>query len=147
METNRRTIITTLSVICLTAGCLVEERLDERGDIEIRIDDTPVDLTADRYQAEHASNHSIEFHLHEFDEYWYMEGTERVTFAQAIDLLPHFAYDQHDGSHLVTVDGTTYDETDGETEITFRVNETAVSPTEYTVQDGDNLLVTIDTDG
>ena len=118
----------------------------ERGTLEVVVDGEPIDLSADRFQAEHADEYSIDFHFHEFDDYWYMEG-DRVTFAGGIDRLPHFAYEETVRGHVVTADGTTYDEADEGTAIEFEANGKPVDPTEYDVRDGDELRVEIETDG
>ena len=151
MTMKRRTVLVAASGLPLIAGCTGsfgggDERLDERGEIEVYIDGEPVDLSADRFQAEHAENHSMDFHLHDFDDYWYMEGHERVTFAEALDLLPHFAYENTDGHHVLAVDGTEYDERDG-VEFGFYVNGEPVDPTTNELHDGDELRVEVDTDG
>lgn len=145
---KRRAVILGASSLALLAGCLSDDddRIDERGDIEIVIDDSPVDLSEDRYQAEHAENHSIDFHLHEGSDEWFMEGEERVTFAEAIDLLPYFAFTTEDGDHVLEHDGETYDESDAGTEMTFTVDEDEVEPTEYTLRDGDEMVLEVTTD-
>ena len=152
---DRRAILLTAVSLVSLSGCTAfrgddqhgdDEYLDERGEIDVVVDGEPVDLSADRYQAEHAQNHSLSFHLHEFDEYWYMEGEERVTFAEAIDLLPHFAFDTDGDDHAVTIDGTTYDEADPGTELTFLINGESVDPTARELQDGDALRLEIRTD-
>lgn len=151
---KRRALLGTVITLSL-AGCTTlrggsetdeGQYLDASGEIEIVVNDEPVDLSADRYQAEHVQNHSLAFHLHEFDEYWYMEGEERVTVAEAIDLLPHFAFDTDGDDHAVTIDGTTYDEADPGTEMTFLINGERVDPTTWELQDGDELRLEITTD-
>ncbi|RQH00905.1 hypothetical protein [Natrarchaeobius oligotrophus] len=154
---ERRRLLLATAGLAATAGCLFDDGLagngsddgeldgHERGELEIVIDGTPVDLSADRFQAEHADDYSIDFHLHEFDDYWYMEGDERVTFAEAIDFLPHFSYDRDDGNHVVTYDDTTYDGADG-TELTFVRNGDVVDPTDHELYDGDDLRLEITTD-
>ena len=122
-----------------------DEEFYESGTVEVTVDGEAVDLTADRFQAEHADE-DVRFHLHEGDELWHMER-ERVTFATAIDLLPRFAYAREGGAHVVTVDGTTYDGREPGTEIAFRVDGGSVDPTRYEVQDGDHLVVAVTTGG
>ncbi|WP_440772370.1 hypothetical protein [Natronorubrum sp. DTA28] len=145
---KRRAVLGATAGLVSLAGCVfVDGEVEyERGEIEVLVDGDPVNLEADRYQAEHAENHSIDFHLHERDEYWYMEGEEPVTFAEGIDLLPHLECTRANGSHVVTIDGTIYDGTDGDTELTFLVDGESVDPSEYVVQDGDDLRLEIDTD-
>ena len=147
---NRRAVIagTGTTALVALAGCLFadEEHDYDRGEITVVVDGEPVDLSADRFQAEHAENESIAFHLHEGDEHWYMEGEEPVTFAEGIDLLPHFAYERRDGAHVVTIDYTEYDGSEQGTELTFLVDGDPVDPTEYEVSDGDELRLEITTE-
>lgn len=144
---NRRAVVVACSSLLSFSGCsmLFDERLDARGRIAVVVDDDPVDLSADRFQAEYADE-SIDFHLHEDDEYWYMEGEEPVTFAEGIDLLPRFECKHRNGTHVVTIDGTVYDGGDDGTELTFLVDDEPVDPTAYDVQDGDELRLEITTD-
>lgn len=131
----------------LLAGCMVADgQLDERGTIEIVIDGEPVDLTADRFQSEHAEDASIAFHLHEGDEHWYMEGEERLTVGAALDLVPHIGFSADGDAPVVTVDGTTYDATEPGTTVEVRVDGEAVDPTTYRLRDGDHIEVVVGTD-
>lgn len=115
------------------------------GTMAVVVDGAPVDLTADRFQAEYADE-AIRFHFHEGDENWHMES-ERVTFAEAVDLLPRFAYDRQGDAHVVTVDGERYDGRDAGITIAFRVDGESVDPVAYDVQDGDHLVLEVTTDG
>ncbi len=120
-----------------------DDRFLASGPIDIRINDSPVDLSADRFQAEHNPDHDIRFHFHEDDNLWYMEE-ERVSFAQAIDLIPYFTYKHEADAHMITYDETTYDERESAA-ITFLVDAESVDPTAYDIQDGDHLVVDIET--
>ena len=148
---NRRAVIaaTGSAALAALAGCVfTDEEADyARGELGVVVDGEPIDLSADRFQAEHAENESIAFHLHEDDDYWYMEGEEPVTFAEGIDLLPHFAYERRDDAHVVTIDDTEYDGGESGTELTFLVDGDAVDPTDYVVSDGDELRLEIETEG
>lgn len=115
------------------------------GDIEVVINGEPVDLSADRFQAEYADDHAIEFHLHEFDDHWYMEGDRRVTVAEALDLLPAFSFRMEDGEDVLSIDDETYDARDSEVSILVKVNDETVDPGEYTLEDGDNIYVEVST--
>lgn len=155
---RRRVLLLSTASLVSVAGCVQvvedgepsqserDDRLDERGTLEIVIDGTPVDLTRDRFQAEHAEDHELAFHFHEADEYWYLEGYERVTFADAIDYIPHFEYDSEDGEHVVSYDGTEYDGRDTGTEFTFSVDDEEVAPGVYEPRDGDHLHLEITTE-
>ncbi|MFC4543242.1 hypothetical protein ACFO5R_15030 [Halosolutus amylolyticus] len=146
---KRRAVLASVSSVPLLAGCLVEEKtaILGRGSIDVVVDGEPIDLSANRFQSEYAENDSIAFHLHEGHDEWFMEGEDPVTFAEGIDLLPHFEYTDADGDHVVTIDGETYDAGDPETELTFTVDGEAVDPTEYEVRDGDALRLEITTGG
>lgn len=144
---KRRAVILGASSLALLGGCFSDDdRVDARGDIEIVVDGSPVDLSEDRYRSEHAENDSAAFHLHEGTDDWFMEGEEPVTFAEGIDLLPHFAFATEDGDHVLEHDGTTYDEGDDGTVMMFTVNGDDVEPTEYTLRDGDEMVLEVTTD-
>lgn len=115
------------------------------GTMEVVVDGTAVDLTADRFQAEYADE-DVRFHFHAGDENWHTEEA-RVTFATAVNLLPRFAYAREGDAHVVTVDGERYDGRDSGTEIAFRVDGEAVDPVEYDVRDGDHLGLEVTTGG
>lgn len=136
----------TLGVISM-GGCLSgDDEIEgfERGELDVIVDGDPVDLSADRFQSEHAED-SLAFHFHEFDDYWYMEGAERVTFAEAIDYIPNFAY-AYESDHVVTIGGTTYDADEQGTEITFVRNGERVDPRTERLYDRDVLRLEIETD-
>lgn len=122
-----------------------DEPLDASGTIEILVDDEPVDLTRDRFQAEHAEGDVLAFHLHEGSEEWFMEGRDRVSFGEGLNLLPHVSFEHDAGQHRLVVDGSEYDERDIGTEIEFRVDGEAVDPTSYELYDGDELVVEVAT--
>lgn len=144
---QRRAVLAGVSSLAVLAGCLSDDEIDERGEIEILIDDEPVNLSEDRYQAEHATDYSIDFHLHEGSDQWYMEGEERVTFAEGIDLLPYFSFETVDGDHVLEHDGDTYDEADASTEMAFLVDGESVDPTEHTLEDGEEMVLEVTTSG
>lgn len=146
----RRTALAGVALLA-TGGCLdvaplsgEDDEFHETGSMEVVVDGEAVDLTADRFQAEHADE-DPRFHFHEDDEKWHMER-ERVTFARAVDLLPHFAYERDDGAHVVTIDGTAYDAGDPLTEVAFRVDGEPVDPTDHRVRDGQHLVLEVTTD-
>lgn len=148
MPPRRRTLLSVGAAVAL-AGCasdlLGEDRMNARGDISVVIDGEPVDLTADRFQSEHATNDSAAFHLHAGEAEWFMEGEEPVTAGEAISLLPHCSFEQVDDGAIVTVDGTTFDGTTDETSIAFSVDGDAIDPTAYTLQENDSLRLEIET--
>ncbi len=120
--------------------------LDERGDIELVVDGSEFDLSQDRFQAEHSQNHSLDFHLHEDSDNWYMEGVDPVTVAEGVDLLPYVEYAQEDGNRELYIDDEEYDNSDPDTEIEFFIDGEEVEPTEYVLEDGDSLLVDVTTE-
>lgn len=132
------------------AGCLGEgddeaDPLNQVGTIEIVVDGEPVNLSKDRYQAEYADDYAMEFHLHERDDYWYNEGTSRITLAEGLAKLPEFEFATGaDGDRLV-IDDATYDEADGDVEISYEVNEEPVDPGEYELADNDEIVITVET--
>lgn len=158
---QRRTLLAGTASLLPLGGCLDVQSIDEEGDIEddaegdgdedfyesgtieVSVDGEPVDLTADRFQAEYADE-DVRFHFHAGDDRWHMEH-ERVTIAEGIDLLPRFTYGREDGAHVVTVDGTTYDGRDAATEISFRVDGESVDTESYEVKGGDHVDVEITT--
>ncbi|WP_336134342.1 hypothetical protein [Natronomonas amylolytica] len=122
------------------------DQLSASGDLGIRIDGDPFDLTADRFQSEHADE-AIAFHLHEGDGKWYMEGDDRVTVGEGLDLLPNFAYDRAEGFHALTIDGTAYDQRDAGTDFAFSVDDALVDPTAWEPEDGETIRVDVTTGG
>lgn len=142
---QRRTVLAGVSSVPFLAGCLSDDGVNASGDIEIVIDGDPIDLSADRYQAENAENHSVRFHLHDGDENWYMEGEEPVTIAEGIDLLPHFRFETIEGNHVLEHDGVTYDEADATTELRALVDGEPVDPASYVPEDGDGLRLEVTT--
>lgn len=144
---KRRAVVVSTAGLVSCGGCVFTdgEVESDRGELEVVVNGSAIDLTADRFQAEHADNESVAFHLHERDEYWYMEGDGPVTFAEGIALLPRFEYSRRDGDHVVTVDGTVYDAREPTTEIDWFVDGESVDPTSYELRDGDQLRLEIST--
>ena len=155
---RRRALLASTAGAAALAGCLFadddphgdledcEIEGHESGEIEIVVDGDPIDLEADRYQAEHADDFSLDFHFHEGSESWYMD-CERVTFAEAIDLIPHVSLDHRDGEHVFTHDDETTDARESGTEIEFVLNGESVDPDDHRLEDGDELFVEIQTGG
>jgi hypothetical protein len=137
-----------LLVVVTTTGsqqpAVEGDHVSASGDIGIRIDGDPVDLTADRFQSEHADE-AIAFHLHDGDGKWYMEGEDRVTVGEGLDLLPHVAYDREEGFHALTIDGTTYDQREAGTDFAFSVDGDLVDPTAWEPADGEAIQVDVTT--
>lgn len=149
---RRSVLCLATGAVSLTAGCLSDiagrddDRLSARGEIDVVVDGESVDLSAERFQSEHAADDAAAFHLHEGHEGWFMEGTEPVTVAEGIDLLPNFAFETADGAAIVTVDGRSYDDHEPETTVAVRVNGESVDPTRYELADGDAIELVIVTE-
>lgn len=140
---RRRTVLVILGASL--AGCL-GDGVDARGSIEVVVDGQPVDLSADRFQAEYADDDALAFHLHEGDDDWYMEGDERVTVAEAIDLLPEFGYETDRDGVRVTIDGATYHTGDPDVRLRTFVDGDRVDPETYRLRDGDALRIELESD-
>lgn len=119
----------------LLAGCQdgagADEFVDDRGEIDVVIDGQPLDLSADRFQAKHADDHAFEFHLHEFDDQWYMEGYSRVTVAEGLDVLLEFDFEADEEGHTLTIDGRAYEGTEPGVDVTVSVNTETVDFADY----------------
>lgn len=144
---TRRSVLATLGTFA-GIGCLGETDGDDEvfayGDIDVVVDGEPVDLSADRFQAEYADDYAIEFHLHDFDDYWYMEGDRYVTVAEGIDLLPEMAFAVEDDDIVYELDGDRFDEATGDT-IEVTVDDEPVDPAAYVLQHGDHVIVDVTT--
>ena len=144
---NRRVLLASVGVAL--AGCLgddEDERLDHRGQIEIVIDDEPVDLSADRFQAEHADDYSMSFHLHVGDDAWYNEGEAPVTVAVGVDALPEISFEETGDGVVLEIDGDSYDSNGPGTSIQTYVNDETVDPSAYELADGDAIRIEVETD-
>lgn len=147
---NRRALMAGCGSIIALSGCVTisdGERVDAQGEIEMVVNGDPVDLSQDRFQAEQTDDPAMAFHLHASDDRWYMEGEERVTVAEGLDLLPHTGFSHVDGQAELQLDGTIYDEDDAGTTTTVLINGTEVDPVSYRLQDGDAIRVEVTTDG
>ena len=148
---RRRRILVASGILIGFGGCLGNDSDTENGEvfgvgeIEVIISGEELDLSADRFQAEYADDHAIEFHLHEFDDYWYMEGDRRVTAAEALDKLPEFAFEVDEDGRILQIDDETYDSREPDVTIEVRINGEIVEPAEYTLEDGDEILVEVQT--
>lgn len=147
---QRRTVIA--GTVFVLAGCVSpdywangegDSTHGESGTIAIFIDGEPFDLSEDRFQAEYADAFALEFHLHEFDDRWYMEGDEPVSVGEGLNLLPHFACVPVGEEIRLEIDGTVYDGSDEDTTIVVTVNDGAIDPFDYVLTDGDDIIVEI----
>lgn len=143
---NRRSFILAGVAIGL-AGCLGDrdDTVDHRGDIAIIVDGDPVDLSKDRYQAEHADDYAMSFHFHESSDQWYNEGDGPITLADGLDKLPEFSFEMTDDGAVLTIDDEIYDAREGGVSIRTLVNEEEIDPTTYELADSDTIMIEIST--
>lgn len=103
-----------IQIAITTDGAVTHEdpsgRVNASGTLEIVVDGERFDLTQDRFQAEHADDAALEFHLHDGSDRWFMEGAHPVTVGEGIDLLPHISYARDDGYHALRIDAGEYTE-------------------------------------
>lgn len=90
---------------------------------------------------------AVYFHFHEDPEAhgpneWSNEK-QIVTFERALNLLPEIGYEQRNGNHVVTYDGTTYDGGNSGTSITIHEGTETIDPTSYEVQHDDDFWVQV----
>lgn len=162
---GRRRLIAAVGAACALAGCedVVEpvEEADSNGDgggdhydihehgtLVVEIDGEEVDFSDDTYvfPDSHPNPEFPRFHFHEgSDDRWHMEADERLTFAEALGELPETDYERGSDGHVFTIEGETYDESDGGTSIETLVGDEEVDPFEYEIQDGDDLRVEVST--
>lgn len=88
---------------------------------------------------------AVYFHFHEDPENhgpneWSNEK-QIVTFQKALNLLPGIGYEQKQGEHVVTYEGTTYDATRSGTSVSIHRDAEAIDPTSYEVQHRDYFWV------
>ncbi|WP_137290647.1 hypothetical protein [Natronorubrum halophilum] len=152
---RRRTVLLRVGVtggMLSLSGCLSNnglfgssEGIDRRGEITITVNGESVE-TKPQFQSENVDNESIDFHLHDSDGRWYMEGEEPVTVAEGISLLPSFEYETVSGSPVVTIEGTEYDANESGTEISFVLDGEEIDPTEHEPADGEQIVLEISTE-
>ena len=153
---KRRCLLVGCFTLTSVAGCVgeIEEFIGENeasedvfgvGEIDVYIDGEPVDLSADRFQAEYADDYAVEFHMHEFDDQWYMEGNRPVTVAESLDKLPEFSYHGTEDGAVLEIDDETYDAREPNVIIEVRINDEVVEPDEYVLEDGDKIVVEVET--
>lgn len=113
-----------------------------------------VDFSRPKYLLENIEDDhpdAVYFHFHENEEprepshgpnEWSNEK-EIITVDRALDLLPGIEYEQTDGEHVVTYEGTTYDARRRDTSISIREDDEPIDPTSYEVQHGDYYYVQV----
>lgn len=152
----KRRVVLSAAVTYSIAGCVggmdgflndddSPEEVFGVGEIEVVIDGEPIDLSADRFQAEYADDYAVEFHLHEFDDHWYMEGDSPVTVAEGLDKLPEFSFEVTGDGDILEIDDETYDGREPNVTINVLINDEEVDPENYVLEDGDEIVVEVET--
>lgn len=138
-----------IQIAITTDGAVTHEdpsgQVDASGTLEIVVDGEQFDLTQDRFQAEHADDAPLEFHLHDGSDRWFMEGAQRVTFGEGLNLLPQMSYARGDGYHTLGIDTDEHTERDLGTELGFFADGDLVNPLSFDLRDGDHLRVEVTT--
>lgn len=80
------------------------------------------------------------------DRYKWHNEQETVTLQYALNTLPDIEYRHEGQTHIITFRGTTYRSSDSGTSITTMRGETSIDPWAYTLRDGDEITVRINTD-
>ena len=110
------------------------EQQHVHGDMTVTVDGDEVDFSQSRYQ----SNDRY-FHFEGgVGEYWHSHSAN-LTLEYALDSLRGVNYT----ADSLTINGTTYDESDPGTTVRYRVNGEPVTPGEYYLKDGDDITVTV----
>lgn len=131
----------------IISGCVGDDsQLDHGGDITLIIDGSEFDLSQDQFQAEHADEYAMEFHLHETSDQWYNEGTTQITLAEALDLLPEFEFETDETGDRLVIEDEVFDSASENVTISYEVNGEAVDPEAYELDDGDAILISIETE-
>lgn len=104
------------------------------GNIEVVVAGDRVDFSRDRYQLQSEAFHfegggGTRWHVH----------ARRVTLEYAMATL-----DVDVTADTVTYDGTTYRDTDPGTDVTVAVNGASVQPSDYVLQEGDQITVRVE---
>lgn len=105
------------------------------GDMTVTVEGDAVDFSQSRYQ----SNDRY-FHFEGgVGEYWHSHSAN-LTLAYALDSLQGVEYTEDS----LMVDGTTYEENNSGTTVTYEVNGESVTPADYHLKDGDDVTITVD---
>lgn len=105
------------------------------GGIEVTVDGESVDFSRDRYQFQ-----ADPFHFENGDgSQWHVHAQD-VTLEYAMGTLGIEVT-----TDTVTFDGTTYRDGDEGTNVTVTVNGEQVTPSEYVLQEGDQIRVVVET--
>lgn len=113
------------------------DKLHIHGNITFTVDGDTVDFTRDEYQN---AGHSAFFHFEGGDAYWHAHSWS-VTLKYAMSTLQGINVTENS----VTYNGTTYDR--GEAQITIQVNGESVDPSTYFLKDGDQVTITVESEG
>ena len=110
----------------------------QHGTIEVVVDGESLNLSKEQYQ--HMDRH---FHLEGGDGDTWHAHTWQATFAWAMGTL-----DIDVTNESVTIEGTTYDDTEDGTTVRFLVNGDAIEdPADYRLKDGDQIRIVVEQSG
>lgn len=154
-QTRRRFLGLAVTVPTIAAtGCTEsvpvigeEDELHEHGYLVVDINGEWVDFSEPQYLFEKSDEVTWTFHFHEDDEdpRWHMHE-ERLTLAEALEMLPDLGYSSADDAHLLQYEDRAFDERDEDTEIRITVDDVPVDPVDHRLHDGDLVRVTVVTE-
>jgi hypothetical protein len=116
------------------------------GRLFLEVDGELVDFNQPKYFLDNIEDEdAVYFHFHEgTDEHGPNEWSNEkqiVTFERALNLLPGISYEQSNGNHAVTYEGTTYDGGRSGTAVSIHEGTERIDPTTYEVEHDDNFWV------
>lgn len=123
-----------------------DERIHEHGFISVTIDGEPIDFDQSAYTAEGSNPNPFHFHAGDPNndpadgEYYWHLHPERISLAEA---MTHLGFELT--ASTLTIEETTYDETDADTDLSVTINGEPVDPDEE-IHEGDRIEITVDTD-
>ncbi|WP_336360076.1 hypothetical protein [Haladaptatus sp. ZSTT2] len=118
-----------------------EEEIHQHGTLYLEIDGERVDFSREKF-----FGGPLEFHFHEDGkQYEWHNEKSYITLAEALNYIPDISYENSGSDHMLTVEGTTYDTTEG-ADITFAERDTEIDPTTYELEELDIYWVKVETD-
>jgi hypothetical protein len=121
------------------------------GRLFFEIDGDLVDFDQPKYYLKNIEDDNpdtVYFHFHESahgPNEWSNEK-KVVTFQRALNLLPGIEYEQQGGEHVVTYEGTRFDGSASNTDVSIHRGTEQIDPTTYEVEHDDNFWVSIQTE-
>ncbi|WP_332900019.1 hypothetical protein [Haladaptatus sp. CMSO5] len=118
-----------------------EEEIHQHGTLYLEIDGERVDFSQEKFL-----DGPLEFHFHDDGkQYEWHNEKSYITLAEALNYIPDISYENSGSDHMLTVEGTTYDTTEG-ADITFAERDTEIDPTTYELEELDIYWVKVQTD-